>query len=138
MITIVCIDDTPEHSENIDRILTEAGYEVLVTGDGDEGLKAVLEHLPGLILYNISAPSKNRYRILNEVREKYPLLAEVPFIFISDAANNQQILSDLNAGADSFLIEPVNTSLVLATIQASLRQVDRIKFKNEKLLVLDI
>ncbi len=138
MTTIVCIDDNPEHSENIDRILTEAGYEVLVTGDGDEGLKAVLECLPGLILYNISAPSKNRYRILNEVREKYPLLAEIPFIYISDAANNQQILTDLNAGADSFLIEPVNTSLVLATIQASLRQVDRIKFKNEKLLVLDI
>ena len=138
MTTIVCIDDTPEHCEDIDQILTEAGYEVLVTGDGDEGLKMILEHTPGLILYNISESRENRYEVLNEVRKKYPLLAEIPFIFISNANNNQQILSDLNAGADSFLIEPVNTSLLLATIQASLRQVDRIKFKNEKLLVLDI
>ena len=138
MTTIICIDDDPRHSENIATLLTETGYEILVTGDGDEGLEMILEHLPGLILYNISEPSENRYRVLNEVREKYPLLAEIPFIFVSGASNNQQVLSDLNSGADSFLIEPVNTSLLLATIQASLRQVDRIKFKHEKLLVLDI
>jgi len=138
MTTIICIDDDPKHSEEITKQLTEAGYEVQVTGDGDEGLKTILEHLPGLILYNISEPRENRYGILNQVREKYPLLAEIPFIFISSAANNEQILSDLNSGADNFLIEPVNTSLLLATIQASLRQVDRIKFKHEKLLVLDI
>jgi len=138
MTTIICIDDNPKHSENINRILTEAGYEVLVTGDGDKGLKTILEHLPDLILYNISEQRENRYGILNEVREKYPLLAEIPFIFISGATNNQQILSDLNSGADNFLIEPVNTSLLLATTQASLRQMDRIKFKREKLLVLDI
>ncbi len=138
MTTIICINDDPKHGENITKILTEAGYEVLVSGDGDEGLEMILQHLPGLILYNISKPSDNRYRILKEVREKYPLLAEIPFIFISCATNNQQILSDLNSGADNFLIAPVNTSLLLATIQASLRQVDRIKFKHEKLLVLDI
>ena len=138
MTTIVCIDDTPEHSKDIAQTLTEAGYEVLVTGDGNEGLEIILKHTPGLILYNISEPRENRYWILNEVREKYLLLADIPFIFISCATNKEQILSDLNSGADSFLIEPVNTSLLLATIQASLRQVDRIRFKNEKLLVLDI
>ncbi len=88
MTTIVCIDDYPKHSEDIYKTLTEAGYKVLVTGDGDEGLETILEHSPGLILYNISASRENRYEILNEVREKYPLLAEVPFIFSSSATNN--------------------------------------------------
>jgi len=138
MTTIICIDDDPEHGENITKLLTEAGYEVVVTRDGEEGLEVILKFMPGLILYSISAPRENRYHILNEVREKYPLLAEVPFIFISCASNNEQVLSDLNSGADTFLIAPVNPSLLLATIQASLRQVDRIKFKREKLLVLDI
>ncbi len=138
MTTIICIDDDPKNSENISLELTQAGYQVLHTNDGDEGLETILKHMPQLILYNISIPGKNRHRILNEVRQKYPLLAETPFIYISKKLDKEQILADLKAGADAFLTTPVNTMLLLATVQASLRQVKRIKFKHDRLLVLDI
>jgi len=138
MITIICIDDDPENREISSLELTQAGYQVLHTNDDDDGLDMILEHMPQLILYNISTPSKNRHRILNEVRQKYPLLAETPFIFLSKKSDKEQILADLKAGADAFLTSPVNTTLLLATVKASLRQIKRIKFKHDRLLVLDI
>jgi len=138
MTTIICIDDDPKNSENISQDLTEEGYQVLLTSDGDEGLKMILEQMPHLILYNITTAHENRYRVLTKVREKYPLLAETPFIFVSKRSDNEQVLADLKAGADAYLSEPVNTTLLLATVKACLRQINRIKFKHDRLLVLDI
>ena len=138
MTTIICIDDDPKNSENISQELTEEGYQVLLTSDGDEGLKMILEQMPQLILYNITTAHENRYRVLTKVREKYPLLAETPFIFVSKRSDNEQVLADLKAGADAYLSEPVNTTLLLATVKACLRQINRIKFKYDRLLVLDI
>ncbi len=138
MTTIICVDDDPRNSEKISQELTEEGYQVLLTIDGDEGLEMILEQMPQLILYNIATAHENRYRILTEVREKYPLMAETPFIFVSKKSDNEQVLSDLKAGADAYLTEPVNTTFLLATVKASLRQIDRIKFKHDRLLVLDI
>ena len=138
MTTIICIGNDPANSANISEVLTDAGYEVLITGDGDEGLEMILERMPGLVLYTKNTPDENRYRILNEVREKYPLLAETPFIFLTPSTDIEQVLADLEAGADAFLTTPLNNALLLATIKAGLRQIERIKFKHERLLVLDI
>ncbi len=138
MTTIICIDDNPEKSKNISETIEQAGYRVLFTKDGDEALELILEHTPALIFYNICTPHENRYRILTQVRTKYPLLAETPFIFLSNQSDRNQLLADLKAGADAFVSTPVNSLLLLATIQASLRQIKRIKFKHDKLLVLDI
>jgi CheY-like chemotaxis protein len=138
MTTIICIDDDPENRENIAGEIEKADYKVLFTQDGDEALEMILEHIPQLILYNICTAHENRYRILREVRTKYPLLADTPFIFVSDQSNREQLLADLKAGADAFLTRPINTLLLVATIQASLRQIKRIQFKHDNLLVLDI
>jgi len=138
MTTIICIDDDPDNRENIAGEIEKAGHKVLFTQDGDEALEMILEHMPELILYNICALHEGRYRVLKEVRTRYLLMAETPFIFISDHSDREQFLEDLKAGADAFLTRPINTMLLVATIQASLRQIKRIQFKHDKLLVLDI
>jgi len=138
MTTIIYLSDDPRSNENVTDILRQEGYTVLLAGNEREGLDMILEHMPNLVLYNLTASHEGRHQILDEVRGRYPLLAEMPFIYFSDVADNEQILTDLKAGADTYITKPVDSTLLLAKIHASLRQVKRIKFKHERLLVLDI
>lgn len=138
MTTIICIDDDHAHAKKISDALTQVGHQVLVSNTAREGLSMILKHSPNLVLYNIANHNEDRHLILSSVRDKYPLLAETPFIFLSAHSDDTQILSDLKAGADTYLTKPINLQLLLATVQACLRQVKRIKYRHEQLLVLDI
>jgi len=138
MTTILCIEDETSLRQDISEELEDAGYEVEQACDGEEGLKLILKHQPDLVLCDITMPKKNGYELLNEIREKYPLLAEMPFIFLTALADKERIVAGFKCGADAYLTKPIDFELLLTTVQTSLRQMDRIKHKQERFQVLDI
>ncbi len=138
MTTILCIEDEVSLRADISEELGDAGYNVKLAGDGEEGLEMILKYQPDLVLCDITMPKKNGYALLSEIRGKYPLLAEMPFIFLSALTDKELILNGLKCGADSYLTKPIDFELLLTTIQTSLRQINRIKLKQERFLVLDI
>ena len=138
MHTILCIEDVVELRQDIAEELEEAGYEVLLAGDGEQGLKMIIEYQPDLVLCDITMPRKDGLQLMKEVRSNFPLLADMPFILLSALSDQQRILDALRQGADAYFIKPVNIEYLLARIHASIRQMANVKYKHEKLLVLDI
>jgi len=138
MATILCIEDIPELREDIAEELEEAGYEILQAGDGKEGLEMILTYHPDLVLCDISMPKMSGLQLLQEVRDNYPLFAEMPIILLSALADRERVLEGLREGADAYLTNPIDFELLLIRVQTSLRQMARIKHKNEDVLVLDI
>ena len=138
MTTILCIEDESELRKDITEELEEAGYTVLQAVDGKEGLEMILAHKPNLVLCDITMPKMNGLQLLKEVRQNFPLLAEMPIILLSALADRQRVVEGLNEGADAYFTKPIDYELLLIRIQTSLRQMERIKHKNEKVLVLDI
>jgi len=138
MATILCIEDEKMVREDIVEELEEQGYTVLVADDGLDGLNMILEHKPDLVICDITMPRMDGFQLLDEIREKYKLMADMPFIFLSALADQKHVLSGLKEGADNYLTKPVDFELLKATIEASLRQMERIKFKAEGISVLDI
>jgi len=138
MTTILCIEDESELRKDITEELEEAGYTVLQAVDGKEGLEMILAHKPDLVLCDITMPKMNGLQLLKEVRQNFPLLAEMPIILLSALADRQRVVEGLNEGADAYFTKPIDYELLLIRIQTSLRQMERIKHKNEKVLVLDI
>ncbi len=138
MTTILCIEDESELRQDISEELEEAGYAVLQAVDGKEGLEMIRNHKPDLVLCDITMPKMNGLQLLREVRQNFPLLAEMPIILLSALADRQRVVEGLNEGADAYLTKPIDYDLLLIRIQTSLRQMERIKHKNEKVLVLDI
>lgn len=138
MVTILCIEDEPELREDIVEELEDANYTVLEAGDGEEGLEMILQHSPDLVLCDITMPRMNGLQLLEKVRNNYPLLAEMPFILLSALADRQRVIEGLRQGADAYLTKPIDFEHLLTRIETSLRQMQRIKFKNEGVLLLDI
>jgi len=95
MSKILCIEDDEDIREDIVEELQEAHYQVFEASSGSEGLEMILEHKPDLVLCDINMPSKNGYELLQEIREKYVLFAEMPFIFLSALGGREDVLVGL-------------------------------------------
>jgi DNA-binding response OmpR family regulator len=138
MPTILCIEDEKMVREDIVEELEELDYTVLVADDGVDGLNMILEHKPDLVICDITMPQMDGFQLLQEVRQKYKLMADMPFIFLSALADDKHVLAGLKEGADNYLTKPVDFDLLKVTVEASLRQMVRIKHKSEGISVLDI
>ena len=67
----------------------------------------------------------DRPRALAEVRRNHPDLAELPFVFLSALSDRASVIEGERLGANDYLTKPVDFDLLLATIEARLRQVER-------------
>jgi CheY-like chemotaxis protein len=77
---VLIVEDDPA-LRHVGKLLLESkGYEVLVAGDGFEGLIALKEALPDLIISDLSMPHMNGFEFLSVVRRRFPV---IPVIVIS-------------------------------------------------------
>ncbi|QOF75079.1 response regulator transcription factor (plasmid) [Aminobacter sp. SR38] len=124
---ILCVEDEDALRRDIADELAEAGYEVIQARDGEDAF-ARLERAPAdLILCDISMPGLNGYDLLQKVRAGGLGHAETPFVFLSALADPRQIVDGKRLGADDYLVKPINYDLLLATLDARLRQIKRIR-----------
>ncbi|WP_116653405.1 DNA-binding response regulator [Pelagibacterium sediminicola] len=124
---ILCIEDEAQLRRDIADELAEAGYGVIEAGSGEEALAILDETAPDLILCDISMPGLNGYDVLAAVQGKGAAYAEIPFVFLSALADPRQVVDGKKLGADDYLVKPIDYDLLLATVGARLRQIERIR-----------
>ncbi len=125
--TILCIDDEALLREDIAEELEDEGYRVIQACDGHEGMKQILQHLPDLVICDITMPRKSGYQLLQEVRANNEIPAEMPFLFLSALADKEHVVAGLRLGADNYITKPVDFDVLRAKVQTCLRLVDRIR-----------
>ena len=105
MKTILLLEDNELVRDNIAEILSINGFEVIETNNGKEGLDALKEKLPDLILCDIMMPIINGHEFLIEIK-KNELTAKIPFIFISAISERKEISHSLGLGANDYITKP--------------------------------
>jgi CheY-like chemotaxis protein len=77
---ILIVEDDPSLRDMGRMLLTAQGYQVHGAGDGFEGLAALKQSLPDLILSDLSMPNMDGFEFLSVVRRRFPV---IPVIVIS-------------------------------------------------------
>lgn len=126
---VLCAEDQGSLRTDICDELREAGYGVLEATDGDETLRQIHAAAPDLILCDINMPGRNGYEVLAEIRRLRPDLADTPFVFLTALSDPREVVEGKRLGADDYLVKPIDFDLLLATIDARLRQVRRMRAK---------
>lgn len=124
---ILCVEDEAQLRRDIADELAEAGYGVMEASDGEQALGILADTRPDLILCDISMPGLSGYDVLAAVQQKGSDHAEIPFVFLSALADPRQIVAGKRLGADDYLVKPIDYDLLLATVAARLRQIERIR-----------
>ena len=126
---ILCAEDQEDLRIDICDELREAGYTVLEAADGEDTLRQIDAAVPDLILCDINMPGRNGYEVLEEIRTRRPDLADTPFIFLTALSDPRDVVDGKRLGADDYLVKPIDFDLLLATVDARLRQVSRMRAK---------
>ncbi|MBK5511896.1 response regulator [Pseudomonas sp. TH15] len=120
-IRLLIVDDNVATRYALRRRLERHGYEVLEAGTGTEGLALIeSEPLDALIL-DVNLPDMSGFDIVRILRAD-TRTALLPVIHVSAASiQTGDIITGLDAGADAYLIHPVDPDVLLATLRTLLR-----------------
>ncbi|HZH52051.1 MAG TPA: response regulator [Microvirga sp.] len=124
--TILCIEDEDDLRIDLAEELAAADYRVLQAANGSEALSLLEQNRPDLVLCDITMPGLGGYDVLRAMREQGEL-SDIPFIFLTALAERNDVLTGKQAGADDYLVKPIDYEILLATIAARLNQVERVK-----------
>lgn len=131
---ILCVEDEPHIRAIITEELRESGYDVLTASNGADALRILANRTPDLILCDVDMPGLSGLDFLQEFRSRFHNLGDVPFVFLSALADRADIISGKQAGADDYLTKPIDLDVLLATVEARLRQVERMREKAQSKL----
>lgn len=116
--SIVLVEDDPPLRNLTARALRENGYAVRAVATGAE-MWVVLEHEPAdLLVLDIMLPGASGIDLLRRVRQT----SDVPVIFVSARAAEEDRIVGLELGADDYLAKPFSTRELIARIRAVLRR----------------
>ena len=116
--TVLVVEDEPDLRTSLDRVLTLAGYTVVLAADGRAGLRAVHEVHPDALVLDIGLPGLDGWQVLARVRD----LSDVPVLLLTAHGAEQEKVRGLRAGADDYLTKPYGNSELVARVQALLRR----------------
>jgi len=104
MKTILLIEDDPFLVEIYSTKLKEAGFLVMVAGEGDEGLKKMKEKTPDLLLLDIVLPSLNGWEILRDIKRN-DKLSNLKVVILSNLGEKEEVEKGLRLGAVRYLVK---------------------------------
>lgn len=118
-MNILLVEDEAQLSNTLAKGLTEAGYQVDKTDNGEDAICYALNKNYSVILLDIMIPKKSGLEVLKFLKEKD---VNTHIILISAKEQVSDRVKGLDAGADDYLVKPFSFPELLARIRAIIRR----------------
>ena len=119
--TILVVEDEEDIRELLKYNLEKEGYQVFGAATGEEGLRAVRDRRPDLILLDLMLPGLDGLEVCRRIRgeaQTQPL----PIIMLTAKGEEADIVTGLELGADDYIVKPFSPRVLLARLRAALRR----------------
>ena len=117
---IAIVDDDTEFAAFLSALLGNAGHTMIVSNNGSTFLRLVKTETFDVILLDWNLPGADGIDIVGVLRNDLAL--DVPIILLTARSEDEDIVSGLKAGADDFIIKPIDGNVLLARIDAVMRR----------------
>ena len=117
---ILIVDDVATNRIVMKVKLTAAGYLPVVAADGTSCLALAKAQAPALILLDCNLPDMPGTEVLRQLRAD-PQTRRVPVVVLSARQGPAARIAAFQAGADDFLVKPIDDQTLLARIRSLMR-----------------
>ena len=113
---VLVIDDSPTITKVVQLVLTKAGYQVHTAADGEQGLQAVRDQRPDLILLDFVMPRMNGYQFCRELTSDAKL-KDIPVILMSAKGDQVGERFVKVMGIVDYITKPFSPEAITAVVQ---------------------
>jgi DNA-binding response OmpR family regulator len=110
---VLCVEDDLDTQEMLRVLICERGYGFEVAGTRADALRLIQEKEIALVLLDNMLPDGNGVELCRQVRE---FDKQLPIIFVSGSAHEDERLEALGSGANAFLTKPLALDKLFATL----------------------
>ncbi len=122
MKKILIIEDEAKLARTVRLYLEQAGFSVVVAGDGRQGLAIFRQEHPALVLLDLNLPGGlDGLDVCRELCRE----AKTPIIMLTARSEEADKLIGLEMGADDYITKPFSPREVVARVRAVLRRVEQ-------------
>ncbi len=134
--TVLIVEDERDILNLISFNLRKAGYRTRGVTTGEEGMAALLEEPPDLVILDLMLPGMDGFAVCREMKAN-ETLKDIPVIMLTAKTEDSDIVSGLEAGADDYITKPFSPKVVVARVKTALRRLrnERIQVENDKIRI---
>ena len=115
MTKILYVEDNPDNIYMLTRRLKKKGFDIIIAGDGQEGIDKAIEESPDLILMDLSLPTMDGWTATARIKE-IEAVKDIPVIALSAHAMPEDRDRALKAGCSDYDTKPVDIKRLLEKI----------------------
>lgn len=128
---ILIVEDEPDILELVRYNLIQAGFEVMVTDDGEKALEIIRKFPPELLVLDLMLPGMDGLEVCKLLKQD-SLTRELPILILSARKEEVDRIIGFELGADDFLVKPFSPRELVLRVQAILRRTFSLEAPNYK------
>lgn len=121
---ILVVEDDLDISNMLRIYFTGQGYEVNLTGRGQDALALTRKQLPSLIVLDIILPDMDGYAVCKALRTA-TRTSHIPIIFLTQKDERSDRIAGLELGADDYVTKPFDIEELRLRVQNALSRAER-------------
>lgn len=119
---ILCIDDDPGMIELVQLIMRKDGYTINGASNGAEGLDALQQSIPDLILLDIMMPEMDGWETYKRLKNTSQF-KDIPVIILTARSSTfEEVIARERAGVDDYITKPFTSTELRMRIESVLEQ----------------
>ena len=120
---ILIVDDEAEIRNMLNIFLSVEEFDILEADCGRSALRVAVSSKPDLIVLDLGLGDMDGVEVITSLRQ----FSNVPIVVLTARHDDRQTVVALNAGADDYATKPFRAEVLLARINANLRESTSVK-----------
>ncbi|MBC7820404.1 MAG: PAS domain S-box protein, partial [Planctomycetaceae bacterium] len=132
-LRVLLVDDNVEAIQAMAMVLENSGHQVQMAHTGPDGLKAVLDYEPNVVLLDIGLPGMDGYEVAKQIRQ-HAVFDHVVLVAVTGYGQEADRETSLKGGFNHHFVKPVdfgNVQLLLESVAEKVQKPSR-RYKKTK------
>lgn len=119
-IRVLLVEDEPTLAMIIKETLDDEGFDIILAGDGEEGLALFKQQKPDIIVTDIMMPKMDGFTMVKHIRSEN---ITTPVLFLSARSAANDVVEGFEIGGNDYLKKPFGMAELIIRIKALLHKV---------------
>lgn len=115
-IRVLTVDDRPETTKILARLLEVSGFEAHVATSGADAMEIYATVRPHAVLLDLGMPGMDGFEVCRRIRQ-IPDSEAVLIVIVSGYEQEEQKVKAIEAGANYYFVKPVDPAKLLLLIE---------------------